>query len=119
MNIIKKAGFIVILAYVVFVLSYCQGEESFLEQATLILINGNVITIDPQMHKAEAVAVKDDRIIMVGSNKDIEEHKSKKTKVIDLQGKTAVPGLIDSHIHFPLLGKRLKQLFLDKTTSVQ
>lgn len=119
MNIVKKAGLIVVLLYVVFVLNLCQRGEKFPEQASLILINGKIITVDPQMLRGEAIAIKNRRIIAVGSNKDIEKHKGEQTKVIDLRGKTAVPGLIDSHMHFPLLGKRLRQLYLDKTTGVE
>ena len=119
MNIIKKTGSIIILICFILVLSFCQREKGSFEQASLILTNGNIITMENEMPKAEAIAIKDERIIAVGNKKDIEKHKGEQTKEIDLQGKTAVPGLIDSHIHFPLLGKRLKQLYLDQTTSFE
>jgi len=108
-----------ILLCLVFILDFCQRENESFEQASLILTNGNVITIENEMPKAEAVAIKEDKIIAVGSTKDIEEYCGKETKEIDLQGKTVLPGLIDSHIHFPLLGERLQQLYLDHTTSFE
>lgn len=119
MNVIKKTGLIIILICFVFILSFCQREKESFEQASLILTNGNIITIENEIPKAEAIAIKDERIIAVGSKKDIEKYKGEETKEIDLQGKTALPGLIDAHIHFPLLGQRLKQLYLDNTTNFQ
>jgi predicted amidohydrolase YtcJ len=66
----------------------------------IILINGKIITVDPDDSIAEALAIKDGKIIAVGSTKDIRKLAGKNTKVIDLNGRTATPGLIDSHIHF-------------------
>jgi hypothetical protein len=67
--------------------------------ADLILINGNVITVDPQNSITEAVAVKDGKILRVGESNNILEIKGEKTKVIDLKRDTLLPGLIDSHMH--------------------
>jgi hypothetical protein len=119
MNGQKKVYLITIVLCIVFVLGFCQKEQESLEQATLVLTNGHILTLEEEKPKAEAIAIKDDKILAVGSTEDIESYKGKDTKEIDLQGKTAVPGLIDSHIHFPLLGKRTKQLFLDQTTSFE
>jgi predicted amidohydrolase YtcJ len=87
------------------------------EPADLILTNGNVITVDAERPQVEALAVRGDRILAVGSNQEIEAYRGAETRVIDLEGETAVPGLIDAHLHFPRLGKRTKQLFLDETRS--
>lgn len=116
---LKKTGLVLVLIIFAFILAFSQEGKESSEEASLILINGNIITMDPEMPKAEAVAIKNDRIIAVGSNKDIEKHNGEKTQIIDLEGKTAVPGLIDAHIHFPRLGKRLKELFLDQTSGIQ
>jgi predicted amidohydrolase YtcJ len=91
---------------------------SFQTPAELILQNGNVITVDPARPRAEAVAIKDGRILAVGSAEEVAKYRGPSTRILDLQGKTAMPGLIDGHLHFPRLGKRLKTLFLDKTRSV-
>ncbi|MEM3955886.1 MAG: amidohydrolase [Candidatus Bathyarchaeia archaeon] len=71
-------------------------------KADCILINGKIITMDSSETIAEALAIKDGRIIEVGSNSNImEKYKDKSNLVIDLNGLTATPGLIDSHNHFP------------------
>jgi predicted amidohydrolase YtcJ len=67
--------------------------------ADTVFVNGNVITIDEDDSIAEAVAVKDSYIYRVGTNELINDVIGKKTKVVDLQGKTIIPGLIDSHMH--------------------
>jgi predicted amidohydrolase YtcJ len=67
--------------------------------ADLVLKNGKIVTVDSMNSIAEAVAVKGNLIMIVGSNTKIEKVISNKTKVIDLQGKTVLPGLIDSHMH--------------------
>lgn len=67
--------------------------------ADLALINGNILTVDPAFSIAEAVAVKNDRIVAVGSNKEITSLISSKARVIDLKGATVLPGINDTHCH--------------------
>lgn len=67
--------------------------------ADLILHNGYVITLEEDMESAEAVAVKDGRIIFVGTSKAALPLKGKDTKVVDLKGKALMPGFIESHAH--------------------
>ncbi|MGW6382497.1 amidohydrolase [Peribacillus butanolivorans] len=73
-------------------------------QADIVFINGEVITVDQKNKVVEAVAVKGNRISAVGSNREVKGFIGEKTKVIDLQGKTLLPGFIDSHIHLILYG---------------
>lgn len=82
--------------------------------ADLILENGNVVTVDADFSRAEAIAIVGERILAVGSNAAIAAHKAPWTRAIDLKGRTVVPGLIDGHAHmdreglktvFPALGK--------------
>jgi hypothetical protein len=69
--------------------------------AEMVLVNGRILTVDPHDSVAEAVAIGPDaRIIAVGSNADIRARMDANTKVIDLHGRTATPGLIDSHGHY-------------------
>ncbi len=115
-----ESGFYLIICLIFLLplaLSRCSNKPS--DSATLVLLNGNVITLEDDIPKAEAVAVTGDTILAVGSNTKILQFKTEKTKVIDLAGKTVVPGLIDAHLHFPLLGKRLKLVYLDETRSYQ
>ncbi len=66
----------------------------------LILSNGKIITVDDQFSIAQAVAVRGDRIVAVGSNADINRLAGANTRRIDLRGKAVVPGMIDNHAHF-------------------
>jgi predicted amidohydrolase YtcJ len=83
--------------------------------ADLALINGNVKTMNPSRPVAEAVAVTKNKIIKVGTNKEINQLIGEKTKVISLNGKTVLPGLIDTHIHVADFGRCL--LWLDLTSA--
>lgn len=102
-----------------FILFACQNEEKRRERADLILINGNIITVEAQMPKAEAMAIKGDGIQSLGTNEEVLKYRGEHTEIFDLKGKTVIPGLIDAHMHFPLLGERLKQIYLDQTKSFE
>jgi predicted amidohydrolase YtcJ len=65
----------------------------------LIVHNGKVVTVDPQFSIRQAVAIKDGRIVAVGANDEVLAARTPRTAVIDLGGRTVLPGLIDSHVH--------------------
>jgi predicted amidohydrolase YtcJ len=65
----------------------------------LILHNAKILTVDQQFSIAQAIAIKDGRILAVGSNKDVLKTRGPQTRVEDLAGRTVIPGLIDSHVH--------------------
>src|SRR6476620_6246389 len=67
--------------------------------ADLVLTNGKIITVDGKFTIAQAVAVRGDRFIAVGSNADISRLAGPNTRRIDLAGKAVIPGLIDAHAH--------------------
>jgi len=67
--------------------------------ADLVLLNGKIVTVDDRESIAEAVAVKFGKILAVGSNDVIKGLIGEETDVIDLKGRTVIPGLIDSHCH--------------------
>ena len=69
--------------------------------------------------KAEAVAIKGDRIVFVGSNRDVQKFIGKSTRVIDLKGRTVVPGLTDSHQHLSGVGFREMTLNLEGINSLE
>lgn len=81
-------------------------------KADLALINGKIVTMDPKESIAEAVAVKHGRLVKVGKTKDVKPLVGDETKVIDLKGRTVVPGLIDSHCHMMSVGAGRK-LYVD------
>jgi len=69
--------------------------------ATLVLVNGKIVTVDDQFSVQQAVAVDGDRIAAVGTSAAIREaHAGPATHVVDLGGATVIPGLIDNHNHF-------------------
>jgi predicted amidohydrolase YtcJ len=69
----------------------------------LAFLNGKVITVDPQDSVLEALGVVGNRIAITGTNADVEAFIGENTKVIDLQGRTLMPGINDTHFH-PILG---------------
>ncbi len=71
---------------------------------SLILDGGRVLTLDDDARSPEAVAVLGDRIIAVGSSRDVRELAGSDTRVIDLAGRTVIPGMIDNHTHYILAG---------------
>src|SRR5207253_8867192 len=68
-------------------------------QPGLILINGKFATLDQANPQADAVAIRDGRFVAVGTRQDIMKLAGAQTKVVDLNGRRAIPGLIDSHMH--------------------
>ncbi|HMO33930.1 MAG TPA: amidohydrolase [Lacibacter sp.] len=70
------------------------------EAADIVLLNGRIWTADPSNRFAEAVAIKGNRILAVGTTSAIRAHVAGGTRVMDLQGKLVLPGFNDAHIHF-------------------
>ena len=69
------------------------------DPADLIVHHAKVVTVDSQFRIAEALAVRGERIVAVGEDKDILKLAGPKTKILDLEGRTVLPGLMDSHTH--------------------
>ncbi|MEX2480389.1 MAG: amidohydrolase [Gammaproteobacteria bacterium] len=71
---------------------------------TTLFVNGNVLTVDDTFTRAEAVVVQDERILAVGTTKDMRKFKSAGAREVDLGGRTLMPGFIDTHGHVALFG---------------
>ena len=69
------------------------------QTADIILVHGKILTLDDHFSVREAVAVSEGRIAALGRSIDIMRLAGRKTRVVDLRGRTVIPGLIDSHIH--------------------
>ena len=67
------------------------------KKADLLLLHGKVLTMAPARPEAEALAIAGDRVLAVGSSAEISKLRGEGTRVVDLAGKTAMPGLIDGH----------------------
>jgi predicted amidohydrolase YtcJ len=91
--------------------------QSCIPKADLALINGQIITLGQADSVVQALAVKGDTILAVGTAKNIRQLIGPNTKVIDLQGKTAIPGFIDGHAHFLGLGYSKMRLELSRADS--
>ncbi len=81
--------------------------------ADIIFSNANVYTGDERQPRAEAIAVKGDRIIFVGSTREAQRFIAETTRVIDLHGQTVLPGLTDAHCHIFGIGERELNLNLE------
>lgn len=82
---------------------------SFSDVADIVLKNGIVYTADENNTVCQAVAVKGNKIIFIGSNGDAQKYSGSKTRAVDLKGKMVIPGMIDTHLHPP--GLSLMELY--------
>lgn len=89
------------------------------EPADLVLENGKIVTLDEDVPEAESLAIRDGRIVAVGTRAEVDPHVGEGTEVVDLGGRLAVPGLIEGHGHFLGMGLAQIQLDLMGTTSWQ
>src|SRR2546430_7348821 len=89
------------------------------DPADLVFINGNVYTVNDKQPHAEAIAVKGDRIVFVGSTSEAKKFQAANTRVVDLHGATVVPGMTDAHYHFIGVGQREMNLNLEGITNLE
>jgi predicted amidohydrolase YtcJ len=89
------------------------------ESADIVFKNGNVYTANDAAPRAQAVAVKEDRIVFVGTNAAVQRYVGPNTRVVDLKGNTVLPGFTDAHQHLSGVGQREMTLNLEGTTSLE
>ncbi len=89
------------------------GSTLGCRQADLVLRNGKIVTLDDRIGEVQALAVRGDRILAVGTDQEIQRHVGLGTKVIDLAGTLVIPGFIEGHGHFTTLGR--SRMMLDLT----
>jgi predicted amidohydrolase YtcJ len=82
-----------------FVVSFACATLVHAQAPDTILLNGKIITVDAKGSTREALAIREGRIIALGSSAEMRKLAGPGSRVIDLQGRTVVPGLIDSHLH--------------------
>jgi predicted amidohydrolase YtcJ len=89
------------LAVCVVALGWPSGAQSHAQAAAdLVLTNGTILTVDPSDSVAQSVAITGGQIVAVGTSDAVKARIGANTTVVDLHGRTATPGLIDSHVHF-------------------
>lgn len=108
-------GLIFVLAILALTVFACESGE----KADVIFTNGNIYTVNAEQPWVEAVAVKDERILVAGSIADADQLKGPDTKVINLEGAFAMPGFIEGHGHFLGLGESLMNLNFLRSRSWQ
>jgi len=91
---------LIVSAFVLAAVTLAWKPASAQTPADIVLLNGKIVTVDDRFTIAEALAVKGERILAVGSNAEIEKHKGPLTRVVDLNRRTVIPGLIDNHAHY-------------------
>ncbi|CAA9243766.1 MAG: FIG00481917: hypothetical protein [uncultured Chthoniobacterales bacterium] len=94
-----------------------SGVTRAAEIAETIFVNANVYTGSDRAPRAEAVAVKNGRVLLVGKNEAVRKLADKATRVVDLAGRTVVPGLTDAHCHIFGIGEREMHLNLEGTST--
>ncbi len=87
--------------------------------AELIVTNAKIHTVDENRPFAEAMAIREGRILFVGSERGALAHRGSGTRVLDLEGRTVIPGMIDAHAHLYGLGTALRTVNLVGTRSYQ
>ncbi len=86
--------------------------------ADLAILNANIITLDTKNPRAKALAIKDGKIVAVGSNQEVHKFISNRTRVVDVKGNTVIPGFVDCHVHMTGFGWHLQSLNLRNTKSI-
>ena len=102
----------VFLISAAFLLTGCPTGQAD-NAADLVLRNGKIVTVDDSNPEVQAIAVKGDKIVALGSDAEIAKHIGSATKVIDLEGRFAMPGFIEGHGHFMGIGD--SKMILDLT----
>lgn len=101
------------------ILLSCAEQPAPSQIADMVLTDGNVLTVEQDMPRAEAIAIVGDKIAAVGSSAEIAEWIGENTEVIDLSGRTAIPGFIEGHGHYTSYGDSFYRLELRYETSWQ
>ena len=112
----RKSTTILAVAFTISVLSAAASQQP-VQPADLVLTNGKVVTVEDAMPEAQAVAVRGDRIVALGSAADIGRYVGPATQVEDLQGQLVIPGFVEGHGHFTGVGEAQLNLKLMPTTS--
>jgi predicted amidohydrolase YtcJ len=97
-------------ALTLFAAGCAAGSET--EPADLVLRNGQIVTVDEALPEAQAVAIRGHRIVAVGTDEEIGRFVGRRTQVIDLAGRLAIPGFIEGHGHFMGVGQAKMNLDL-------
>src|SRR5215216_1897691 len=110
---------LIALAASLLLLTFFTSALQRAESADIVFKNGNVYTASDKAARAQAIAVKGDRIVFVGTNAAAQRYVGPNTRVVDLKGNTVLPGFTDAHQHLSGVGQREMTLNLEGTTSLE
>ncbi|MCK4789823.1 MAG: amidohydrolase family protein [Desulfobacteraceae bacterium] len=85
----------------------------------LVITNGNIITMDTDGSRAQALAFKNTKIVKIGSNSDVQRFIDQDWPMMDLEGKTVLPGFVDTHEHMMLTGFMAAAVHLDDVENLE
>ncbi|WP_367066399.1 amidohydrolase [Oryzisolibacter sp. LB2S] len=95
---------LIVLLAPLLLLGACGSDAENPNAAQTVYHNGNIITVDDNDRVVQSIAIRDGKIVDVGSDTDMQSYIGKGTAVIDLAGKTMIPGIYDAHSHFTMAG---------------
>jgi predicted amidohydrolase YtcJ len=106
-----------ILAFLLPPLSLAAAQTPAPPPAELIITNARIYTVDENRPLVDAMAIRDGRVVATGPQRGVMTLRGPNTRVIDLNGRTVVPGMIDAHVHLLNLGNSLRNVDLVGTSS--
>ncbi|HEX9763650.1 MAG TPA: amidohydrolase [Candidatus Acidoferrales bacterium] len=98
---------------------FAQGTQDKPRGADLLLINGDIYTVDPALGRVQALAIADGKILAAGTNDEVRKWAGPQTKVMDLEGRFVLPGFNDAHVHFGSGGLRQLRVEVEGTRSLK
>ena len=104
-----------LFAAVALLVTACGGDPA--EPADIVLVGGTVITADDAVADGQAVAIREGRVLVVGSDTEVRRYIGEGTEVVELDGRTAIPGFIEGHGHYAGVGRATMQLDLMDVSS--
>lgn len=105
--------------FIAFILFTVLSSCTTIPQADLIVTNAKIYTVDEANPMAEAIAVRDGKIVALGTSAEIEKLKGDQTEIIDAEGKLVLPGFVDSHTHAFWGGQRLTEINLNGSETIE
>ena len=96
---LKRSLVWLLLSAAAAMLGACASLQPGAPAADLVLLHGKIVTVDDRFSLAQALAIRGERIVAVGSDAEVRTLAGPTTRVVDLGGRTVIPGLIDGHLH--------------------
>ncbi len=113
----QNKGNLLFALFIILIFSSCSQESE--ESADLVIVNAKIHTVDLSNSEVEAIAIRDGKILALGTSEEIQPYINTTTTVIEAEGKLVLPGFIDSHMHAFWGGQRLIEINLRNVESIE